>query len=121
RWLAAEQAAMKKDAVPTRDSLRGQLMRSDSARFLDRMFCSEKSYADCRRPWQVQAMASAFGWNAGCADARSDRGKRDPLSGAMLGTCGPLSSAEVLTTPVAFGRLMSEPLAGKAGAAMHLM
>ena len=81
RWLAAEQAAMKRDGIPTRDSLRGQLMRSDSARFLDRMFCSEKSYADCRRPWQVQAMAASFGWNAGCADARSDCGKRDLLSG----------------------------------------
>ncbi len=87
RWLAAEQAAMKKDAMPTRDSLRGQLMRSDSARFLDRMFCSEKAYAGCRRPWQVQAEASAFGWNAGCADARSDCGKRDLLSGAALGSC----------------------------------
>ena len=88
RWLAAEQAAMKRDGIPTRDSLRGQLMRSDSARFLDRMFCSEKSYADCRRPWQVQAMASSFGWNAGCADARSDCGKRDLLSGATLGSAG---------------------------------
>ena len=121
RWLAVEQAAMKKDGIPTRDSLRGQLMRSDSARFLDRMFCSEKSYADCRRPWQVQAMASSFGWNAGCADARGDCGKRDLLSGATLGSAGALTSADTLTTPVAFGRLMSEPLAGKAGAAMHLM
>ncbi|HEY5323426.1 MAG TPA: hypothetical protein VIK58_11410, partial [Caldimonas sp.] len=121
RWLATEQAAMKKDAMPARDSLRGQLMRSDSARFLDRMFCSEKAYANCRRPWQVQATASAFGWNAGCADARSDCGKRDLLSGATLGDAGALSTTEGLTTPVAFGRLMSEPLAGKAGAAMHLM
>jgi len=121
RWLAAEQAAMKKDAMPLRDSLRGQLMRSDSARFLDRMFCSEKGYANCRRPWQVQAEASAFGWNAGCADARSDCGKRDLLSGAALGNAGALATSDALTTPVAFGRLMSEPLAGKAGAAMHLM
>jgi hypothetical protein len=121
RWLAAEQAAMKKDGIPARESLRGQLMRSDSARFLDRMFCSEKNYADCRRPWQVQAMASSFGWNAGCADARSDCGKRDLLSGAMLGAPSVPAAGEPLTTPVAFGRLMSEPLAGKAGAAMHLM
>ena len=122
RWLArragGDEARRRR---PTRDSLRGQLMRSDSARFLDRMFCSEKAYADCRRPWQVQAMASAFGWNAGCADARSDCGKRDLLSGATLGTRRRIASADALTTPVAFGRLMSEPLAGKAGAAMHLM
>ena len=121
RWLAAEQAAMKRDAMPARESLRGQLMRSDSARFLDRMFCSEKNYADCRRPWQVQAMASAFGWNAGCADARRDCGKRDLLSGAPLEAASTLAASDALTTPVAFGRLMSEPLAGKAGAAMHLM
>ena len=71
RWLAAERAAMKTDGMPARDSLRGQLMRSDSARFLDRMFCIEKRYrrlppavGRCRRT------ASSFGWNAGCADAR---------------------------------------------------
>jgi len=125
RWLAVEQAAMKRAGPPARDSLRGQLMRSDSARFLDRMFCSEKSFADCRRPWQVQATASAFGWNAGCLDGRSDCGKRDLLSGGPLGAArGPLASlapADALATPVAYGRLMSEPLAGKAGAAMHLM
>jgi hypothetical protein len=121
RWLAAEQAAMRRDGIPARESLRGQLMRSDSARFLDRMFCSEKNYADCRRPWQVQAMATSFGWNAGCAEARSDCGKRDLLSGSILAAPGGLGSTEALTTPVAFGRLMSEPLAGKAGAAMHLM
>ncbi len=136
RWLAAEQAAMKREGVPARESLRGQLMRSDSARFLDRMFCSDKSFANCRRPWQVQAMASAFGWNAGCADARSDCGKRDLLFGGTLGGGGndiggtgggslarptSFASREVLATPVAYGRLMSEPLAGKAGAAMHLM
>lgn len=121
RWLAAEQSGMKRDGIPLRESLRGQLMRSDSARFLDRMFCSEKNYADCRRPWQVQATASAFGWNAGCAEARRDCGKRDLLSGATLAAAGALAADDALTTPVAYGRLMSEPLAGKAGAAMHLM
>ena len=124
RWLAAEQAAMKRDGVPARDSLRGQLLRSDSARFLDRMFCSDKSFVDCRRPWRVQAAASAFGWNAGCSNARLDCGKRDLLSGntleARVGN-GSLVSIAALATPVAYGRLMSEPLAGKAGAAMHLM
>ena len=57
RWLAAERAAMKRSAAPARDSLRGQLMRSDSARFLDRMFCVDKGFADCARPWDVQAAA----------------------------------------------------------------
>src|SRR5439155_13547414 len=72
RWLSAERAAMKRDAAPARDSLRGQLMRSDSARFLDRMFCIDKGFAHCHRPWDVQSSALAFGWNAGCIDARTD-------------------------------------------------
>ncbi|MGZ5724711.1 MAG: hypothetical protein ACXWKD_15435, partial [Caldimonas sp.] len=121
RWLAAEQAAMKRAAPPARESLRGQLMRSDSARFLDRMFCSEKGFADCRRPWRVQAAASAFGWNAGCADARIDCGKRDLLFGGALGSAGGLAAPPSLATPVAFGRLMSEPVVAKPGASMHLM
>ena len=83
RWLAAERAehrARAGDAV-RRDSLRGQLMRSDSARFLDRMFCADKGFARCERPWDVQAMALAFGWNAGCATPRDDCGKHDLLFG----------------------------------------
>ena len=71
RWLAAERAEMQRSptALPSRDSLRGQLMRSDSARFLDRMFCADKGFAPCERPWAIQATAPAFGWNAGCDDA----------------------------------------------------
>ena len=123
RALARRRAARRCSATPSpaRDSLRGQLMRSDSARFLDRMFCTDKSFADCRRPWQVQAAASAFGWNAGCADARSDCGKRDLLFGRAARHRARPRRDRPLTTPVAYGRLMSEPLAGKAGAAMHLM
>ncbi|MFL6665304.1 MAG: hypothetical protein ACJ8G7_24305, partial [Rhizobacter sp.] len=69
RWLADERAAILRPGVPTKESLRGQLLRSDSARFLDRLFCSERGYAACARPWAAQATAAAFGWNLGCADA----------------------------------------------------
>src|SRR6185295_2049696 len=52
RWLATELTAMQREAEaareqpnpPARESLRGQLMRSDSARFLDRMFCFDKGF-----------------------------------------------------------------------------
>ena len=111
-WLAAERKAMKPGAVPAMDSLRGQLMRSDSARFLDRMFCSERNFADCGRPWEVQAMALAFGWNADCVEARLDCGKRDLLFGG--------ADHPPVSLPVAFGRLMSEPAGGKLSAPMHL-
>jgi len=139
RWLSAERAAMKRAAVPARDSLRGQLMRSDSARFLDRMFCIDKGFANCHRPWDVQLAATAFGWNAGCtdrregnrtatrtdtnahADARADCGKHDLLFGRAVDASAESGSVRPPSMPVAFGRLMSEPLAAKLGAAMHLM
>ena len=120
RWLAAERAAMQRHAEPAPDSLRGQLMRSDSARFLDRMFCLDKGFANCRRPWEIQSAALAFGWNIGCAEARADCGKQDLLFGrAVDATADPGANGAPATT-VAYGRLMSEPLAGKLGAAMHL-
>ena len=75
----------RSDGTPARDSLRGQLMRSDSARFLDRMFCIEQGFAACARPWEVQAAARAFGWNAGCADGDASCGKADLLFGGPLG------------------------------------
>jgi hypothetical protein len=120
RWLATERSAMKRSAVPARDSLRGQLMRSDSAHFLDRMFCVDKGFASCRRPWEVQATARAFGWNAGCSEARADCGKQDLLFGRAVDTTADAGPNAAPSTTVAYGRLMSEPLAGKLGAVMHL-
>lgn len=120
RWLAAERAAMKRDATPARNSLRGQLMRSDSARFLDRMFCFDQGYADCRRPWDVQSAAAAFGWNAGCSEAQLDCGKHDLLFGRAVDASAEAGAIRPLATPVAYGRLMSEPLGGRLGAPMRL-
>ena len=122
RLLAAERVAMAKDGVPARDSLRGQLMRSDSARFLDRMFCGERAFAACRRPWDIQQTARAFGWNAACADAGSSAcGKADLLFGRPLGGVADAGARGPGATLFAYGRLMSEPLASGAGTAMHLM
>ena len=125
RLLASERAAMQRAGVPGRESLRGQLMRSDSARFLDRMFCSDTSFASCRRPWEVQAMAAAFGWNAGCADGLETCGKADllfgrPLAGVATGT-GLDDALAPAATAIAYGRLLSEPLRQRLGAPMHLM
>ena len=124
RWLAAERAGIERSAMPARDSLRGQLMRSDSARFLDRMFCFDSGFAKCRRPWDVQASAFWFGWNAGCATSMADAGaharpgcgRHDLLFGRPLDG----AAAPGPAFPIAYGRLMAEPLAGKIGAAMHL-
>lgn len=119
-WMSAERKAMARGAVPAADSLRGQLMRSDSARFLDRMFCSDKNFTDCGRPWAVQAMALAFGWNAGCAEARLDCGKQDLLFGRAVDAVAEPGAMPALSTVVAYGRLMSEPAGGKLSAPMHL-
>ena len=50
-------------------------MRSDSARFLDRMFCADQAFGQCDRPWRIQAMASAFGWNDDCSAPHFDCGQ----------------------------------------------
>ena len=140
RWLAAERVAMKGPAglagpTPTRDSLRGQLMRSDSARFLDRMFCFDTAFIACRRPWDVQASAGRFGWNGGCDAAQAGVGpgcgRHDLLFGRSTGASAAAAAAQdpaapdaapegVPSLPVAYGRLMSEPRAGRAGATLQL-
>jgi hypothetical protein len=118
RWLASERAEMQRTPWPTRDSLRGQLMRSDSARFLDRMFCADRNFAHCRRPWEVQATAAAFGWNSDCAEARDDCGKRDLLFGRAMPPGDDATGA--LATVVPYGRLLVEPLSEKFGAPVRV-
>jgi hypothetical protein len=118
-WLASERAAMARAAAPTAGSLRGQLMRSDSARFLDRMFCRDKGFVRCHRPWDIQATAFGFGWNAGCREGGPGCGKHDLLFGRELAAAEGRAGAP-LALPVAYGRLMSEPLGNRLGAAMHL-
>jgi cell division protein FtsI/penicillin-binding protein 2 len=111
RWLAAERTEMARTPWPTRDSLRGQLMRSDSARFLDRMFCADQSFVRCDRPWQVQSAAATIGWNNACDSASEDCGKRDLLlAGAMPS----------LAATVPYGRLLVQPAGDAVAAPMKL-
>ena len=117
RWLSIEHADMVRNATPSLDTLRGQLMRSNSARFLDRMFCADQNFANCRRPWEVQSAALVFGWNAGCAQASDDCGKRDLLFGR---TTSAGSDADALALRVPYGRLLVEPLGMKLGAPLKL-
>jgi hypothetical protein len=120
RWLAAEQAQMQRAGSPSVDSLRGQLMRSNSARFLDRMLCADTSFQNCRRPWEVQAMALAFGWNEGCVEGRNDCGKRDLLFGRAVDASDESGSVAPLSTLVPYGRLFAEPVGNKLGAPFRL-
>ncbi|MEO5843553.1 MAG: hypothetical protein ABIQ33_01795 [Caldimonas sp.] len=121
RLLASERAAMQKGGTPARDSLRGQLMRSDSARFLDRMFCIEQGFAACARPWEVQATARAFGWNVGCGDGDAGCGKADLLFGRPLSGDDERAALAPGPTAIAYGRLLSEPAGRKLGAPIRLM
>ena len=120
RWLAAERAAMRSPGIPAAESLRGQLMRSNSARFLDRMFCADQAFTHCARPWRVQAMAAGFGWNDGCATPREDCGKRDLLFGRAVDAGAESGRVTPLATIVPYGRLLSEPLGGKLDAPFRL-
>jgi len=119
RWLASERADWQRTDWPSPDSLRGQLMRSDSARFLDRMFCADTGFAHCRRPWEIQQAARAFGWNARCAEAREDCGKRDLLFGDAGDEESDPRFARFATL-VPFGRLMVEPVSDKPGSPIRL-
>jgi len=122
RWLTAERAEITRwpAALPSADSLRGQLMRSNSARFLDRMFCADKGFATCERPWEIQAMAPAFGWNGGCAVPSDDCGKRDLLFGRTLDGQDGDGFGPTLALAVPYGRLLTEPLEGKLGAPIRV-
>ena len=110
RWLAAEQAgiASAKGAPPTLATLRGQLARSDSARFLDRMFCSDLDFAPCARPWSIQATAAALGWNDGCAQGSEGCGRRDLLFGAGAAPRDD-GGTRAVAFEVPYGRLLAEP------------
>jgi hypothetical protein len=120
RGLAAERAGMRNAGIPDFDSMRGQLMRSASARFLDRMFCAEQGFAPCARPWRVQAMATGFGWNGGCVTPRDDCGKRDLLFGRAVDAGAESGQVTPLATVVPYGRLLAEPLGGKMDAPFRL-
>jgi hypothetical protein len=138
RLLAAERAAAanERGGTPSRGGLRGELVRSDSARFLDRLFCADRAFAaDCVRPWRVAEMATAFGWNAGCNAPSDGRGRgagtgreavpgdgpRDPGPAGACGRrdlltggtdVGEASGDRLPRRPVSFGRLMVEPRDG---------
>jgi len=120
RWLASERASMRNPGTPSLESLRGQLMRSMSGRFLDRMFCADQGFVRCERPWRIEAMAAAFGWNGGCTTPRDDCGRRDLLFGRAVDAGADSGGVAPLATLVPYGRLLVEPLGGRMDAPFHL-
>ena len=107
RWLAAERASMRTPGVPAAQSLRGQLMRSDSARFLDRMFCADQGFRPCERVWEIEAVAASFGWNAGCETASERCGRRDLLFGRAMAVDD--DATQPVASWIPYGRLLVAP------------
>jgi hypothetical protein len=120
RWLGIERADVARGKTPALDSLRGQLMRSNSARFLDRMFCADQRFTNCRRPWEVQSAALSFGWNGGCTVADDDCGKRDLLFGRAVDASDESGVVTPLALNVPYGRLLVESVGDKIGAPLRL-
>ena len=94
---------------PPTPSLPRELMTSNSAAFLNRMFCAERGFADCQRPWAVQAMASAFGWNAACDPPTDACGKQGVLFGRAPDQVAEDGLVMPLDYPILFGRLLTRP------------
>lgn len=94
---------------PPTAGLRRELMTSNSAAFLNRMFCAERGFADCQRPWAVQAMAGAFGWNAACDPPTAACGKQGVLFGRAPDQVAEGGLVAPLDHPILFGRLLTRP------------
>ncbi len=114
QWAAAQRkidsAATQAGKVPPPTaSLRRELMTSNSAAFLNRMFCAERGFADCQRPWAVQAMAPAFGWNAACDPPSDACGKQGVLFGRTPDQVAEDGLVMPLDYPILFGRLLTRP------------
>lgn len=95
---------------PAPRELRYELMKSDSASFLDRMFCNEKNFDDCLRPWQVQRVAGALGWNKACEDGNIHCGKRDVLFGYGRDGESELGMLVPRGRSILYGRLLTQPV-----------
>lgn len=96
--------------------LAGELARSDSPRFLNRMFCAEQGFAGCERPQRIQETAVHVGWNAACASEPQRCGKRDLLFGRSPDATAEAGRIQPLAHFVPYGRLLVEPAGAGTGA-----
>jgi hypothetical protein len=102
--------------------LQDELKGSDSAAFLDRMFCVDKGWTGCDRPLAVQQAALQFGWDAGCQEPSFRCGRLNVLFGFPDNNrVRKDSSRTPLGTSVMFGRLLVEPPSAKHVADFALM
>jgi hypothetical protein len=102
--------------------LQDELKSSDSAAFLDRMFCSDQGWSRCERPRQVQAAARLFHWDEGCAPASSRCGRLNALFGyPEIVRVRDDTESLPLGVSVLYGRLLTEPESSARAADYQLM
>ncbi|MEO6624491.1 MAG: hypothetical protein ABIN37_06635, partial [Burkholderiaceae bacterium] len=90
--------------------LQDELKGSDSVAFLNRMFCSDKGWANCDRPRAVQQAALLYGWDQGCAEASFRCGRLNVLFGYPDSRRIRQDTARMpLGASVMMGRLLTEP------------
>jgi hypothetical protein len=87
-----------------------ELKSSDSAAFLDRMFCKDTAWTNCRRPQLIQDAALAMGWDPGCIEPSFRCGRLDVLFGfPSISRVRKDSGRTPLGASVIYGRLLTEP------------
>ncbi len=92
-----------------RDKFLGEISHSDSAAFLDRVFCRDTGFTGCARPDYVMDAAAALGWNGHCGDGSE-------LLCARTGALTGLPAYPGGESPTFFSGLLGmtfDPLAGR--------
>jgi hypothetical protein len=106
---------------PALEDLWQDLKTSDSAAFLDRLFCGREvdpsrrwRWRDCRRPQRVQEAARLLGWNLECGrDFSPDCARLDVLFGRPAGRRFVAEARkQPLGKPLLYGQLFAEPFDG---------
>lgn len=87
-----------------------ELKGSDSAAFLDRMFCKDTAWNNCQRPHLIQDAALLMGWDPGCMQASFRCGRLDVLFGLpSVSRVRNDTGRTPLGASVIYGRLLTEP------------
>jgi hypothetical protein len=91
-----------------------ELKSSDSAAFLDRMFCKDTGWTNCGRPHEIQDAALLMGWDPGCLQASFRCGRLDILFGLpSIARVRSDTARAPMGASVIYGRLLTEPAGAK--------
>lgn len=97
------------EGVADQDALQLELAKSDSPRFLDRMFSVDRNgraHPEATRIFKVRDAAARVGWNTGCEPGGPDCGYFDPLFGRPAYKHG---AGRLIGLNVLYGRFFVRP------------